>query len=130
MSKREKSNYQVIILSLLQALLTLVCFFIFIFNGKYTGGQIGMAPFVIIKILFYQIIITILIFFLFKRILKSIYVYLFMNIIIYTLFLCESNIKCLSYIYEDNLNSFFMRTAMLSIFLPTLLISIVCKRNG
>ena len=32
--------------------------------------------------------------------------------------------------FEDNLDGFFIRSALLSIILSTILVSIICKKNG
>ncbi len=79
MNKGQKRSNKVIILFLLQGLLTFICFFILLLNSKYTGGQIGMAPLVLMKILFFQIIIMLVAYTMLYRYIKSAYVYLIMN---------------------------------------------------
>ena len=100
MSKGQKrSNKVVIILFLLQGLLTFICFFILLLNSKYTGGQIGMAPLVLMKILFFQIIIMLVAYAMLYRYIKSVYVYLIMNMFFFLIMLYKDFSESYIYIY-------------------------------
>ena len=130
MNKGQKRSNKVIILFLLQGLLTFICFFILLLNSKYTGGQIGMAPLVLMKILFFQIIIILVVYTMLYRYIKSAYVYLIMNMFFFLIMLYKDFSKSYIYVCEDNLDGFFIRSTLLSIILSTILVSIICKKNG
>jgi len=96
-----------------------------IFNGKYADGNVGMAPFLVIVALIIQIIISSIIYFTTKVVIKQHFIYFIINIIVYALVLFFIDMDGFSHIFKNDLSGFLTRNYLYAYSISTIFVGIM-----
>lgn len=97
-----------------ESILTFIIFYLWVFNSEYSGGNIGMAPFLMFITLIIQIIISVIIYFTMSNIIKGSHIFFIINIIIYAIVLYFFDTNGFQHIFKNDLSGFLTRSSLLS----------------
>lgn len=111
-----------------QNILAFIFFYVIVFNSRYSGGNVGMAPFSILIVLSIQMVISIIIYYLCKNKSKNIFFFFLINIITYIVILCFFESSSLSFLFKNDVSGFLIRSAILSFLLATICMMIFSSK--
>ena len=124
----KKNNVKIVpsvkmfLLFCVQSAMALIIFFLLIFNGKYGDGEVGMAPFMEMIILLILFIISIIIYFVTRKLINIkyhyVYIILSMPILVAILGIDRDSINQM---IKNDLYGFFLRCSLLAQLISTVL---------